>query len=384
MRLLYLPAILMILQTPAGSCRSHARMEKIEWKEPLRLPATGDVPAIGLAGPVAGIIDNLLLVGGGANFPDGLPWEGGKKQYQEQLHLYQLSGQGNCTYWKTTSFPELTSYGCSYSTSKGIVLAGGEGKNGISSAVWLLEKTDTGIALKALPPLPIALTNAAGTTIQDQLYIAGGETTTGMNNRIFSFSFNEVSKGWLELPSLPYAVSHAVLQARSFNGSQELVLAGGRSKNGTDTSQLFDETWSYSLESRTWKKLGKLPYPLAAAQAISLWDERILVVSGDDGSTFTRVEKLLGAIQRETDSTKRLALINQKNELQRNHPGFKKEILVLDADQSEWQHAGTLPFDAPVTTSLLQWKNYVLLPSGEIRAGIRSPYIQIGQLNRSQ
>ncbi len=372
----------MILQTLVGSCRPHAKMVEIEWKDPVQLPATEDSEAIGLAGPVTGIIDNLLIVGGGANFPDGLPWEGGKKQYQQQLHLYQLSEGGDCIYWKTVRFPELTSYGCSYSTSKGLVLAGGEGEHGISSGVWLFGKTDTAITLNTLPALPIPLTNAAGATIQDQLFIAGGETTTGMNNRFFSFSLNDPSRGWLELPSLPYPVSHAILQARSVNGRQELILAGGRAKNGTDTSQLYDETWVYSLDHRTWKKLGKLPYALAAAQAIKMKDENILLLGGDDGSTFTRVEKLLAAIHRETDSFKQVTLIHQKNELQQNHPGFRKEILVLPVNDSQWQLAGNIPFDAPVTTSLIQWNNYLLLPSGEIRAGVRSPNIQIGQLNR--
>jgi N-acetylneuraminate epimerase len=374
----------MILQIPVGSCRSSAKMVEIEWKEPITLPATEDGNSIGIAGPVTGIIDDLLLVGGGANFPQGFPWEGGSKQFQQQLHLYQLTEKGDCTFWKTGSIPELTSYGCTYSTSKGLVLAGGEGGKGISSAVWLLGKTHTGITVKALPALPIPLTNAAGTAIQDQLFIAGGETTTGMNNRFFSFSLNDPSKGWLELPSLPYAVSNAVLQARSRNGRQELILAGGRARNGTDTSKLYDETWVYSLDHKTWKKLGKLPYALAAAQVIRLEDESILLLGGDDGSTFTQVEKLLGAIQHEKDSTKRIALIHQKNELQRNHPGFRKEILVLPADESQWQFAGSVPFDAPVTTTLIRWNNYLLLPSGEVRAGIRSPYIQIGQLNRNR
>jgi N-acetylneuraminic acid mutarotase len=384
MRLLYLPAILMILQTPVGSCRSHANMVEIEWKEPVPLPSTGDGDAIGIAGPVTGIIDDLLLVGGGANFPHGLPWEGGKKQFQQQLHLYLLTEKGACTYWKTTSFPELTSYGCSYSTSKGVVLAGGEGENGISSAVWLLEKTDTGIAVKALPALPIPLTNAAGTSIQDQLFIAGGETLTGMSNRFFSLSMNDLATGWKELPALPYPVSHAVLQARSVNSRKELILAGGRARNNTDTSQLYDETWLYSLDPETWKKLGNLPFTLAAAQAIRMKDESILLLGGEDGSTFSQVEKLLGAIQRETDSMKKAAFIHQKNELQRNHPGFRKKILVLPVDDNQWLFAGDVPFDPPVTTSLLRWNNYLLLPSGEIKAGVRSPYIQIGELNRSR
>ncbi|MBK7099157.1 MAG: hypothetical protein IPH58_13430 [Sphingobacteriales bacterium] len=38
----------------------------------------GDKPSIGFAGMISGISNNKLIVAGGANFPDELPWQGGK------------------------------------------------------------------------------------------------------------------------------------------------------------------------------------------------------------------------------------------------------------------------------------------------------------------
>ena len=53
----------------------------IQWKIAAVLPATsGHAKAFGLAGAVCGIHQNALIIAGGANFPDAMPWLGGKKK----------------------------------------------------------------------------------------------------------------------------------------------------------------------------------------------------------------------------------------------------------------------------------------------------------------
>ncbi|MDA7694707.1 hypothetical protein N8817_07980, partial [Flavobacteriaceae bacterium] len=43
---------------------------------------------LGYAGMMGGAIQDLLIAAGGANFPNGLPWEGGKKEYYNTLYLF--------------------------------------------------------------------------------------------------------------------------------------------------------------------------------------------------------------------------------------------------------------------------------------------------------
>jgi len=40
-----------------------------------------------------------------------------------------------------------------------------------------------------------------------------------------------------------------------------------------------------------------------------------------------------------------------------------------------WKEAGRLPYATPVTTIAVPWKQWVFIPSGEVKAGVRSPYI---------
>src|SRR4051794_13907380 len=45
-----------------------------------------DLPdPLGLAGAFAGVSSGALLVAGGANFPNGMPWDGGAKVWQDRV-----------------------------------------------------------------------------------------------------------------------------------------------------------------------------------------------------------------------------------------------------------------------------------------------------------
>lgn len=49
----------------------------MQWENSLLLPGcTGMLKNVGLAGAYSGIVEDKLLVLGGANFPDKYPWEG--------------------------------------------------------------------------------------------------------------------------------------------------------------------------------------------------------------------------------------------------------------------------------------------------------------------
>ncbi len=45
---------------------------------------------LGVAGPVTGYSNNVLIIAGGANFPDSLPLEkGGKKKYYNKVYVFK-------------------------------------------------------------------------------------------------------------------------------------------------------------------------------------------------------------------------------------------------------------------------------------------------------
>ena len=65
------------------------------------LPAnTGMTVQPGLAGPYVGIDDDVLILAGGANFPEKLPWEGGEKVYYKEIFILQKLTNGTYSWSK--------------------------------------------------------------------------------------------------------------------------------------------------------------------------------------------------------------------------------------------------------------------------------------------
>ena len=61
----------------------------IKWEIATELPAdSGQQQSLGFAGPVTGVHNDILFIAGGANFPDSMPWQGGKKKYYNNVFVY--------------------------------------------------------------------------------------------------------------------------------------------------------------------------------------------------------------------------------------------------------------------------------------------------------
>lgn len=92
------------------------------------------------------------------------------------------------------------------------------------------------------------------------------------------------------------------------------------------------------------------------------------------------MEELIAAISQENDVVKKQQLVQKKNQLQVSHPGFSDEVLCYCPKTDEWTTVGRIPFSVPVTTTAVNWNGYCFIPSGEIKAGVRTSQILMGKL----
>lgn len=357
----------------------------INWKIDAGIPsANGKGKALGFAGPVTGIHNNVLVIAGGANFPEGMPWQGGKKKYYNEAYLFKLKSDGVKLRNKKYALPHKIAYAANCSAPMGIIYAGGENEEGLSNKVFLLiwEKNASGINIKKLPELPLALTNASATVIENIVYIAGGETTSSVSDQLLSLDLKNTAEGWQRLQDIPKPVSHAVFVAQSNGYYPCLYLLGGRKKNSNGISELYSSVYEFDLKNNSWDEKKSLPFSLSAGTGITIGSDKILIFGGDKGETFHKTELMIASINAETNEFKKQELIQQKNQLQISHPGFSNEILLYNTINDDWKVIGEIPFITPVTTSAFKWNDCVVIPSGEIKAGIRTPQILIGKFSK--
>lgn len=354
------------------ACKPAQKGYIFNWKMAAELPPEeGKDRSIGYAGPVAGMHSGILFIGGGANFPDGMPWLGGKKKYHDELWVYRPAENK----FELFRLPYTLAYSANVSTPVGLISIGGENETGIVAGVLLIQWKDGEPVITKLPSLPVAVTNASATIVGNEIFVAGGETKDAASDKFFRLNYSDFINGWQELAPLPQATSHSVLIAAGKDSEARIYLMGGRKKNISGISDLYATTFEYNITANSWQQKKSLPYAICAGTGAFSGNDYIVLFGGDKGETFHKTEMIITKINAEKDATVKDQLNREKVRIQSTHPGFSKEILWYNIKTNEWKTSGFVPFDVPVTTTAVTIGDKIFIPTGEIRAGVRTPQI---------
>lgn len=312
-----------------------------------------DIPEpLGVAAPFAGVSGGSLLVGGGANFPNGFPWESGKKVWHDRVWALDAP---DAKWREVGRLLRPIAYGVSATFAGDMVCVGGSDAERHFADVFRLRLVGGKLVIENLAPLPVSLANHCGAIVLDRhLYIAGGAAEPGekaASNRVFSLDLRGgVDAAWREhepLPGRPRFLSLAAADADGF------YILGGVAldprADGTMVRVYLRDAWRLSPEGG-WKQLADAPKPIAAAPspAPQVGGE-FLIAAGDDGSLagFQPLER---------------------------HPGFPAATLAYNPVKNTWREIGRTP--APrATLPCVEWRDAFVFPSGEMRPGVRSPQV---------
>lgn len=339
-----------------------------------------DFPSIGLAGQSATIHKDRLFVLGGSNFPEAMPWDGGQKKYFDRLWIYQLDDKIQEIKQPIASkYPVSIAYATAILYKDEWILVGGETPEGRIADVKAMDLSDiTDLSWKSLPSLPVPLSNSHVFITKDELHVVGGETGSITSAAHYVLNLLDRSKGWKNLKALPYPVSHGILlQDRQRN---RFLLLGGRAKIKGIPSVFYQSALAFDLSRNQWNDVDPLPYPLAAGTGIVLNDGSMFIFGGDKGTVFQEVEHCILEASRSTDPVAIASWNEKRKMLQSGHPGFSREILQWNEKKRKWEPVGKLPFPTPVTTQSVCDEQYLILPAGEVRAGVRTPNFYIKKI----
>lgn len=383
----FIVSFILIFMLLTSDSTAQKPMLTISWKKIAVIPSShANENSLGFAGAINGVNNNVLIVAGGSNFPNGKPWEGGKKSYSNKIFILEKNGEDFTWNKKTKSIlPEPIAYCGNTSTPSGIVYVGGENKKGLSNKCFLLkwneEKNE--VDIKPLPDLPLAVTNIAVTNIGNVVYAAGGDEAKSSSNRFFSLDLNDKNSGWKMLPNLPVALANATAIAQNGKSGKEIFIIGGRSKTSSGISDLHNTTFAFDPQKKEWKKCadisnGKNTTNLSAASGVALGENEILITGGDNGKTFHRIEILIAKIAEAKSPEEKAQLTEGKNNLSIHHKGFDKSLLLYNTISNAWTKIGELPFLTHVTTTDVKWGNEIIISNGEIKPGVRTPDVMRG------
>jgi N-acetylneuraminate epimerase len=313
-----------------------------EWE---RLPPLPDKE--GFAGPFAGVSGGALVVAGGANFPDRKPWEGGKKVWTDAVFVLEKPDGKWAIGGK---LPRPLGYSVSVTHGGGVVCVGGSDAVRHYADAFRLDWKDGKLVTSKLPPLPKPLANGCGALVGDVLYVAGGQEkpdSAKTSAAVWRLDLSANEPKWEALDDCPGG-GRMLAVAAGCDGSFWLV--GGVDlvvgKDGNVVRRYLSDAHRYTPGSG-WKRVADLPAPVAAAPSPAPVDASgYYLLGGDDGT--------------------------QVGVAPDKHRGFGKQVLRYDLKTAKWVDAGEL--SAPrVTVPLVAWGKAWVVPSGEMRPGIRSP-----------
>ncbi|GAA5220191.1 sodium/solute symporter [Membranihabitans marinus] len=337
----------------------------------------------GLAGGFAGMSNGALLIAGGANFPYGLPWEGGQKKWWSDVYVMVDHGNDSVTWIENSvKLPVAAGYGLSIPWDNGILCIGGNNEQGIvSQVIGLVYNPETqSISIEEYPSLPDDFEAVSGDICNGQILVHG--INKGKNQLLR----REVDGSWTYLAPCPGPSRGFALSVSQNDGIRDnFYVLSGRSTTSEGEIVLLKDGYRYDIIEDRWYSIGDIALSdsesicVMAGTAIPVGSSHIFVLGGDDGEQLLEraaLEKKISSesidtIQRELDK-KHLA------DLFRSHNGFSNRILSFHTITNTWTVVDTFPSLLPVTTQIVSRGDDWLITSGEIKPGIRSPKIWVG------
>lgn len=322
------------------------RTESLSWSRTVLPPSPSDTAGnLGLAGVYAGMIDGRLVLAGGANFPAGLPSEGGPKVWHPDVYVQDSDSGWTC--WPGALGKE-SAYGVTIPHDGGLLLIGGCRSGECLSDIRLL-RLDAGgkPVVEEWGTLPFPLSNMAGGQIGPQVYLAGGisELPGEALDKFIVLDLKTRScrtRPWPDAPARAFSVG--VVQSDGMDNC--FYLFSGRNFRGNGPWEVLRDGWAWNPRLGTWKPV-KGDFPVMAGCAVPFGTNHILFAGGrsEDPSTPDNVLRIY-------------------------HTVTASMLTVPVEDQV-----------LPVTTAFVRNGASFNLCSGEVAPGVRTPVVLQGTVH---
>ncbi len=345
--------------------------KQIAWEYAGSLPAPeGYNKNIGLSGMLAGNIENLIIVGGGTNFPEKSILDGGEKKFYSDIFIFEDIND-SISVKNHINFKNTIGYGASVKNEKGIFYIGGSSNSEADNDILFFYMDKDKLAYKKIGDLPFSFRQGAAVEKDGKLYIIAGLQNGIPTNKMFEFDIN--SGKIKELPSVPGAKGRTQCIAQILNDCI-YVFSGGN-------LTAFTDGYKYNFKTGKWTEVSSVEYngeklSLLGASSVKLNEYEMLVIGGFNKEVYDNAVKNMGILRGQE------LLKFKASYFEKDPEEFKwnKNILIYNAKTNKWKSIGELPFNAPCGEGLVLIKNKIYSIGGEIKPGIRTSKIYRGEI----
>jgi N-acetylneuraminic acid mutarotase len=303
--------------------------------------------APGMAGLIAGTHGGVIIAAGGANFPDKMPWDGGKKIYYREIFVL-TPGE---TAWRAAGkLPEPRAYAAAVSVADGVLVMGGENGDTIFQDTLFLRWNGQSIVVERGPTMPAPRTSQVAVVQENQIYAAGGYapgTVRTSSPDFWRLDLGRSGSGWESLPSWPGPTRAQAVMA-SLDGSVYLMSGLEMTVDADGKAKPNYMNDAYRFHAGKWEKLPDMPWSAIAAPSpapVTSKPGRVFVLGGVDS-------RLVGKTPRDTR--------------------VPDHMMYFDVASHSWKTLEERWPDPVVTAPTVAHEGAWWIVSGEIMAGVRT------------
>ncbi|PZF83444.1 galactose oxidase [Jiangella anatolica] len=334
---------------------------------------------LGLAGPIAGAHGDHLIVAGGANFPEPALTATrantlGKVYWDDAFVYSRVTGR-----WRPAGrLPDAVGYAATLSTDDGVLVIGGEGYRGGPGGtaqrpaekfadVYLLRWDGHRLDRTELPPLPRPLSYAVAGIVDGVVHVAEG-------GDFYALDLDRPDRGWTTLPRWP-GEPRSVAVGAAQDG--RFYLLSGRAQQPDKSWTFYRDAYAYSPRHGSWTRIADLPWCVTAGLAHPTGRTGLVVVGGDkDIGRWNLIEHHVALRNAAPPGSAEWQRHNNVvTWIYDHHTGFNGELLRYDTRRDRWSVDGWFPGPPPATTPAVNWDGDLIVASGEVGPGIRTPRV---------
>lgn len=347
-------------------------IKKILWENSGELPAQkGYEKNIGTAGLLYGKFKDYIIVGGGANFPEKSVLDGGAKKTYPDVYLLKKDIDNNFKVIEHIQLPFEIGYGSSITTDNGIYYIGGSTDKKYANDITLFTVSNDKINYEKIGDLPFTFSDGIAVENNNVLYIGFGKQDGKTSNNFISYDLKNKYVKTLNTLNDGSVRNQAVAQV--LNNNIYLFSGGG------DT--IFTDGYKYDISKNKWEKVSSVSVnnkeiSLYGASSVKLNDKEMLVIGGFNKTVYDNAVKNLNTLKgKELEDFRKIYF-----KLDPYEYNWNKEILIYNADTNSFRSIGKVPFDAPCGAGLIKDGDNLILINGEIKPGVRTNSIFVGNI----
>ena len=341
---------------------------RLVWDYAGSLPAQKEFDKnIGTAGLLQGVIENYIIVGGGANFPEPLE-KGGKKVTHKDLYLLKdINGKLKTIDQIQLDYP--IGYGVSVNVEEenAIYYLGGSPDSEHMRDVLKITLKNEKLKTEIYAKLPLGFENGVAQYKDGKIYYGVGkiENSEGKNvnsNKFYVFDLK--TKETKELEPFPGEARQQTVG--QILNNKFYVFSGGSNVS-------YIDGYTYNFKTNTWNKVADVIVDnekilLLGANSIKIDNDKMLVIGGFNYDLWNEANDKLSNLKDDELKNYKTAYFGAEP----SWYNWNKKILIFDATRNSWKSIGEVPFDAPCGAALLIMNRSIYSINGEIKPGVRT------------